>query len=96
MVMHVVEGGATVVDDSQRVWVLRQGDVVTFRQGTSARWQVPEYMRALTVTCGGAGKLTAPSGFIANTARTICALVFGLALASAVTTITVAASMLLS
>lgn len=95
-IMHVVEGGATVVDDSQRVWVLRQGDVVTFRQGTSARWQVPEYIRALTVTCRESRNPPAPSSFAANAATTICALVFGLALASVVTTITVAASMLLS
>lgn len=43
--VHIVEGGAVVVDAEGIEWQLRPGDVVTFRKGTMARWRVPEYVR---------------------------------------------------
>jgi uncharacterized cupin superfamily protein len=50
-VLHVVEGSAGVIDENHRAWALRPGDVVTFRQGSVALWQVPEYLRVLSVVC---------------------------------------------
>jgi hypothetical protein len=50
-VVHVVEGEGGVIDENHRVWSLRAGDTVTFRQGTEALWQVREYLRVLSVTC---------------------------------------------
>lgn len=43
--VHILEGGAHVVDANGTHWDLRPGDVVTFRVGTSARWHVPRYVR---------------------------------------------------
>jgi uncharacterized cupin superfamily protein len=43
--VHIVEGGAHVVDADGGEWELGPGDVVTFRKGTRARWHVPEYVR---------------------------------------------------
>lgn len=95
-VLHIVEGSATVIDESHRVWALREGDVVTFRQGTSAKWQVPEYMRALAFTCQAATPTVPYRDRALLAAKTIGAAIFGLALAGATTTATVAASMLAS
>ena len=39
------------IDENHRVWTLRPGDTVTFRQGTEAMWQVSEYLRVLAITC---------------------------------------------
>lgn len=50
-VVHVVEGTGGVIDENHRVWTLRPGDTVTFRQGTEAMWQVSEYLRVLAITC---------------------------------------------
>jgi uncharacterized protein len=43
--VHILEGGAHVVDANGTHWDLRPGDVVTFRVGTTASWHVPEYVR---------------------------------------------------
>lgn len=43
--VHILQGGAHVVDANGTHWDLRPGDVVTFRVGTKARWHVPEYVR---------------------------------------------------
>jgi uncharacterized protein len=43
--VHILEGGAHVVDANGTQWDLRPGDVVTFRVGTAASWHVPEYVR---------------------------------------------------
>jgi uncharacterized cupin superfamily protein len=45
--IHIVEGGATITDQSGRVWTVGAGDVVTFRPGTRARWVVPNYVRKI-------------------------------------------------
>jgi len=43
--VHILEGGAHVVDANGTHWDLRPGDVVTFRVGTAASWHVPDYVR---------------------------------------------------
>lgn len=43
--VHILEGGAHVVDANGTHWDLRPGDVVTFRVGTRAQWHVPNYVR---------------------------------------------------
>jgi uncharacterized cupin superfamily protein len=43
--VHILEGGAHVVDANGTRWDLRPGDVVSFRVGTRAHWHVPEYVR---------------------------------------------------
>lgn len=43
--VHIIEGGAHVVDANGKQWDLRPGDVVTFQVGTAAHWHVPEYIR---------------------------------------------------
>lgn len=95
-VLHVVEGGATVIDESHRVWALREGDVVTFRQGTTAKWQVPEYMRALAFTCQAATQTDLNRNRTLQAAKMVSAAIFGLALAGAATTATIAASIFAS
>jgi uncharacterized cupin superfamily protein len=94
-VLHIVEGRATVIDEKHRVWSLREGDVVTFREGTFATWQVPEYLRALSFT--GRAAAASPGLYrlrALQAAKMIGAALFGLALASTATTVTLAASML--
>lgn len=89
-VLHVIEGNATVIDEGHRVWVLREGDVVTFRQGTSAKWQVPEYVRALSFTCCQVTRSNRFEDQALSAGKTIGAMIFGLALASLATTATIA------
>jgi hypothetical protein len=43
--VHVIEGAAVITDADGVVHTVGPGDVVTFRQGTSAHWHVPEYVR---------------------------------------------------
>ena len=43
--VHIVEGGAHVVDANGKQWDLRPGDVVSFQVGTAAHWHVPRYIR---------------------------------------------------
>lgn len=43
--VHILEGGAHVVDANGTHWDLRPGDVVTFQVGTQAQWHVPHYVR---------------------------------------------------
>ncbi|MBX3503099.1 MAG: DUF861 domain-containing protein [Alphaproteobacteria bacterium] len=43
--VHILEGGAHVVDANGTHWDLRPGDVVSFRVGTQASWHVPRYVR---------------------------------------------------
>lgn len=95
-VLQIVEGCATVVDEKHRVWSLREGDVVTFRQGTAATWQVPEYMRALSLTCRTEARLGAYRHRALQAATAIGATAVGLALASTGTTVTLIASALAS
>ena len=45
--IHIVEGGAVVTDEHGKVCELRPGDVMMFRNGTSAHWQVPDYVRKI-------------------------------------------------
>lgn len=95
-VLHVVEGQATVIDEKHRVWALREGDIVTFRQGTTADWQVAEYMRALSFTRREPAEPVWSRDRTLKVAKTIGAAFFGLALASIATTATLAGSMLAS
>lgn len=46
---HILEGGATITDANGKVWEVKPGDVITFRQGTRAHWVVPNYIRKLAV-----------------------------------------------
>ena len=43
--VHIIEGGAIIVDADGTVWDVKPGDVLTFRRNTSARWTVPTYIR---------------------------------------------------
>jgi uncharacterized protein len=43
--VHILEGGAHVVDANGEAWDLRPGDVVSFQVGTAAHWHVPHYVR---------------------------------------------------
>ncbi len=43
--IHIVDGGATIVDADGTVWDAKPGDVITFRRDTSAFWTVPTYIR---------------------------------------------------
>ena len=43
--IHVLEGEATVIDQTGRVWSLTPGDTVTFHHGTVAHWHVANYVR---------------------------------------------------
>jgi uncharacterized cupin superfamily protein len=43
--VHILQGGAHVVDANGTHWELRPGDVVSFRVGTQAQWHVPHYVR---------------------------------------------------
>lgn len=43
--VHILEGGAHVVDANGKQWDLRPGDVVSFQVGTAAHWHVPKYIR---------------------------------------------------
>ncbi|MBM3619519.1 MAG: DUF861 domain-containing protein [Alphaproteobacteria bacterium] len=45
--VHILEGGAHVVDANGTHWDLRPGDVVTFQIGTAAHWHVPQYVRKI-------------------------------------------------
>ena len=45
--IHVLEGSATITDETGRTWTVKAGDIVTFRPGTRARWVVPTYVRKL-------------------------------------------------
>jgi len=46
---HILEGEAVITDGDGKVWKVAAGDVVTFRQGSRAHWQVPTYVRKLAV-----------------------------------------------
>jgi uncharacterized cupin superfamily protein len=46
---HILEGEATITDAGGKVWQVKAGDVITFRQGTRAHWIVPNYIRKLAV-----------------------------------------------
>lgn len=43
--IHILEGGATVVDQDGKTWTLTPGSTVTFHAGTAADWHVPTYVR---------------------------------------------------
>lgn len=91
-VVHIVEGGASVIDAGHRVWALRPGDVVTFRQGTTALWQVPEYVRLLAITTRPPPAPLARRALQAMSGASVA--VASLALVGVTTIATVAASML--
>ncbi len=91
-VVHVVEGVGSVIDENHRVWSLRPGDTVTFRRGTEAQWQVPEYLRVLCVACA-AGKPSLPRRALQAMGTASVALAC-LALIGVTTIATVAASMM--
>ncbi len=62
--VHILEGGAHVVDANGTHWDLRAGDVVTFRVGTAANWHVPEYVRKVAFCSEAVPRpLTALMGF---------------------------------
>jgi uncharacterized cupin superfamily protein len=46
---HILEGEAIITDATGRVWEVKPGDVITFREGTRAHWVVPHYIRKLAV-----------------------------------------------
>lgn len=91
-VVHIIEGGASVIDAQHRVWALRPGDVVTFRQGTAALWQVPEYVRLLAITTSPRPAPLARRTLQAMSTASVA--VASLTLAGVTTIATVAASML--
>lgn len=91
-VVHVVEGLGSVIDENHRVWSLRPGDTVTFRRGTSAQWQIPEYLRVLSVACGA--QSPSPARRALRAMGTIGVALVGLTLVGVTTIATVAASMM--
>ena len=93
-VVHVVEGVGSVIDENHRVWSLRQGDTVTFRRGTEAQWQVPEYLRVLSVACGA--RPASPARRVLQAMGTVSVAIVALALIGVTTIATVAASMMRS
>ena len=44
-IVHIVEGSVIVSSDDADPRILRAGDAALFRAGTSALWEVPEYVR---------------------------------------------------
>jgi uncharacterized cupin superfamily protein len=91
-VVHVVEGVGGVIDANHRVWSLRPGDTVTFRNGTEALWQIPEYLRVLSVTCPARKPPLARRALQAMGTATV--VVASLTLIGVTTIATVAASMM--
>ncbi len=91
-VVHVVEGLGSVIDENHRVWSLRPGDTITFRRGTSAQWQVPEYLRVLSVACGAPPASSARRALRAM--GTVGVAMVGLTVLGVTTIATVAASMM--
>jgi len=91
-VVHVVEGVGGVIDANHRVWTLRPGDTVTFRRGTEALWQIPEYLRVLSVTVP-AGKMPMARRAL-QAMGTASVVVASLTLIGVTTIATVAASMM--
>ena len=51
-VVHIVEGGVTVVDQDGGVVRLGAGDVATFRAHTTATWHVDDYVKKVAVNRG--------------------------------------------
>jgi len=91
-IVHVVEGLGSVIDANHRVWSLRPGDTVTFRRGTQAQWQVPEYLRVLSVAC--ATRPPSPARRVLRAMGTAGIAMVGLSLIGVTTIATVAASMM--
>ncbi|MBX3501455.1 MAG: DUF861 domain-containing protein [Alphaproteobacteria bacterium] len=91
-VVHVVEGTGGVIDENHRVWTLRPGDTLTFRQGTEALWQIPEYLRLLAITCPARRPPVARR--VLQAMGTASVAVAGLTLIGVTTVATVAASMI--
>lgn len=49
-IVHIVEGAVTVTDEEGGVVHLRAGDVAAFSAGTSAVWEVEDYVKKVAVT----------------------------------------------
>ncbi len=64
--IHIVEGGAIVTDERGKVSELRPGDVMMFRRGTSADWQVPDYVRKIAFCVE---PLSRPAAILRNAER---------------------------
>jgi uncharacterized cupin superfamily protein len=91
-VVHVIEGLGSVIDANHRVWSLRPGDTITFRRGTAAQWQVPEYLRVLSVACDA--RPASPARRALRAFGTASVAVASLTLIGVTTVATVAASMI--
>jgi hypothetical protein len=46
-IVHILEGEVHIDDEAGQAFVLRTGDVAHFAQGTTAVWDVPDYVRKL-------------------------------------------------
>lgn len=77
--VHILEGGAHIVDANGTHWDVGPGDVVTFRIGTSASWHVPEYVRKVAFCSEAApNPLTALVGGLRGHRKALAAAAAGL------------------